>query len=96
MLAQGIQGAGCIGATTVLGVMNSVGSMRLAVVRRLALFLVVVCFGLLLLLLGFRLGGSWFNTLNVLHEVCHLDKGVPSHSVRNEVHQRAMRNISFY
>ena len=53
--------------------MGPVGSMRLAEVRRLALFL-LVCLGLLLLLLGFRLGRSWFNTLDVLHEIHHLDK----------------------
>ena len=40
---------------TVLGAMGLVGPMRLAVARRLALFL-LVCLDLLLLLLGFRLG----------------------------------------
>ena len=65
-------------AGTILGVMGPVGSMHLAVVRRLPSFLavVIVGLGLLLLLLGFRLDRRWFNTLDVLHEVHDFNEGM--------------------
>ena len=55
--------------TAVLGMVRSIGSVSLAVVRRLLLIL-LTCLGLLgVLLLGLRFGWGWFNTLDVFHEV---------------------------